>query len=674
MAGFDLSVPIEVDKPIHINAGAGLVNQPNEKKIYLSGNYMETPFEYALGFNRKGNEIIPILKFQGDLKYIEGKIFEDKTKNGVKYTLKQVKFGQQGSYLLTADGSVEVDGPKVISDLRFVQDGKNYNLQGTLGYQQGQFDTDFKLSSPQVASANGKLNYNLKFSDYVLGNDLIVVWDKDANSKKNRFELSQKADWSSKDLYKTKNSFSLGTYDLSGKFDGDFGKNIMVMDTFVNYNNQKAELKIDSKCNQRQPHDYEFLLYLGANQKNAKLELKRDIEGDSSKITNKLELSSGMRAELNGKVGHKFDCKNADISMQGVFLPGPKKEQTKATIVLKNTEKGHQSNSRVTVGKREIASLETDLTYGNNMDGKLKASLTDAISVDGSLKSTDGKGNAVVTAGVKDRKLRAESQFTIQKPTYDFVTDIFYDYEKDNNKKVHIATRNKIQDNAFATKNDVEIFSERYTFNIAASQDGALPYGKLKFDTDFVLPTGRKFMMSAERDLKASGDVINGQAHFEAADELPNKQQRKVAVDVRIKDMNHRLGYFDETLTLKYHDFDNKDFKVQSSLKNAKKDHFSAASGSFQLDGTLIPEPVTVTIVVDEYCGNHAIFSGNAKYGTVGDVDVKGKFYVQTGDRPHSHDFTGVLNIPKTNLKQVTVTSSGQLTEPATPEGNYVIK
>lgn len=673
MAGFDLSVPLETDKPTNVNAGAGVVNKPDEKKLYLSGSYMESPFEYAIGFSRKGNEIIPILRFQGDLKYIDGKILEDKTANGVKYSLKQVKFGQ-GAYTLTADGSVEVDGSKIITDLRFLQDGKNYNVQGTLGYDAGQFDSDFKLSSPQVTAANGKLNYHLKYNDGLLGNDLIVVWDKDANSKKNRFELSQKADWATKEMFKTKNSFLLGTYNVAGKFDGDFGKKIQFIDSALDYNNQKAELKIDNKYSQKQPHDYDTSVYLAANQKSAKLEMKRDIEGDSSRITNKLELSSGLRAELNGKVGHKFDCHNADISVQAVFVPGPKKEQTKATIVLKNTDKGHQSNSKVTVGKREIASVETELTYGSNQDGKLKASLTDAITVDGTFKATNGKGTAVVTAGVKDRKLHAESQFTVQKPTYDFVTDFFYDYEKDNSKKVHVATHNKIDSAAFASKNDVEIFAEKYSFNVAASQEGALPYGKQKFDTDLTLPTGRKFMMSGERDVKASGDVVNGQAHFEAADVLPNQQQRKVSLDMKIDNLNRQQGYFDHAATLKYHGFDNKDFKVQTTLKNAKKDHFSAASGSVQIDGTLIPEPVTVTVGVDEYCDNHAIFSGTAKYGAVGDVDVKGKFYTQTSERPASHDFTGVLNIPKTELKRVTVTSSGQLTEPATPEGNYVVK
>lgn len=673
MAGFDVKLPLEADNPISVNAGAGVVNQDKEKKIYVSGNYMGSTFEYALGFSRRGNEIVPILKFNSDFKYMEGKIFEEKTPNGVKYVLKQVKFGQSGS-TLTADGSIEVNGPKIIADVKFTQDGKNYNVQGTLGYQQGQFDTDFKLSSPQVPTANGKLNYNLRFTDKNIGNDLIVVWDKDANSKKNRFELSQNSDWSNKEVFVTKNSFSLGKYNFGGKFDGEFGKKVMNLDSFVDYNNQKAELKIDNKYSQRQPHDYETSIFVAANQKSAKLDMKRDIEGDSSKITNKFELSSGIRAELNGKVGHKFDSKNADISIQGVFVPGPKKEQTKATIFFKNTDKGHQSNSKVTVGKKEVASIETDLTFGNKMDGKLKAAFNDVIKVDGTFTSNDGTGNAVLNGEIKDRKVRGESQFTVKKPTYDFVTDIYYDYEKDNSKKVQFSTKNQLQDKSISSKNDVEVFSERYTFNVDASSEGAFPIGKQKLTTDFTLPTGRKFILDAMREVNGGGDNINGQVHLTATDELPNKQQRQVVVDMKTKDVNRRLGFFDGTSTLKYRGFDNKDFKVQTTLKNLKKGHFSTAAGSVQIDGTMVPEPLTVNLNVDEYCENHAIYSANGKYGSIGDIDVNGKFYTATKDRPHSHDFTGVLNLPNTKLQRVTVTSNGQFTEPNEPEGNYIVK
>ena len=673
MGGFDLSVPVTVENPFKIDAAAGFVNKDDEKKLYFNGNYLGGSYKYEIGFLRSGNEIVPILKLNTDLTYLEGKIVEQKTSNGVKYNLEQVKFGRD-NYITTVDGSIEVSGPKIKANLKFQQGGNTVNVVGSLGYDKGQLDSDLQLTSPQVDMANGKLLYSLKFTEKNVGNDLTVIWDKDLNSKTSRLEWNQFADWSDVDLFKMKNGLKLGKFNSVGRLNGEFGTKIFNIDTGLEHNNQKAEFKVDNKYSQKVPHDYETFIFASANQKSFQLEMKRDIEGDSSKLTNKLELSTGLKCELNGKIAHKFECTNADVSLQGIFVPGPKKDQTKVSFVMKNTEKEHAASSKVMVGKNEFANWESKLTYGNQMVGSMKAMVSDAITADGSFQSTNGKGSAVVNAAIKDRKLKADTQFNIQKPTYDFSTDIFYDFEKDNSKKVHFATQNNIQDNLFDSKNEVEVFSERYVFNVGANKDGSYMNGKQKGTAEVQLPTGRKMTFTAERDAKVVDTKGSGQMHFTATDELPNKQQRQAILDMKVNDANFKVGFFDSVGSLKYRGFDNKDMKVQMTLKNLQKGHFSTAAGSLQVDGTLVPEVVTMNVKIDEYCKEHAIYSFNGKYGAMGDVDANGKFYVATKDRPHSHDFNGVLNVPNTKLQKLAVTSSGQLTEPVDTEGSYIVK
>lgn len=673
MGGFDLSVPVQPDNTFKIDASAGFVNQDNEKKLYLHGNYLGGNYKYELGFRRKGKEIEPILKFNTDMAYLDGKIIEEKTPNGVKYSLKQVKFGKD-QYVTVVDGSIEMSGPKLMANLKFTQGANTVNVVGSLGYQQGQLDSDLQLSSPQYAMANGKLNYALKFTDKNLGNDLTVVWDKDPNSKTNRLEWKQHADWSDKELFKTTNALSVGKFGAAAHLNGEFGKKILNVDAGLDYSNQKAEFKLDNKYSQKAPHDYETSIYAAANQKSVKLDMKRDIEGDSSKVTNKLELSTGLRVEVNGKIGHRFECTNADISLQAIFVPGTKKDQTKVTVFLKNTEKEHSANSKVTVGKSEFANFESKLTYGNQMTGTVKATVSDAISADGTFQSTNGKGTAVFTAALKDRKIKADTQFTIQKPTYNFASDIFYDFEKDNTKKVHFATINNIAENNFDSKNEVEVFGERYGFNVGATNQGTLLEGKQKGSAEVQLPTGRKLSVAAEREVKMANQKGNGQFHMTATDELPNKQQRQAILDMKMNEVNPKTGFFDFAGSLKYKTYDNKDLKVQLALKNLKKEAFATASGNLQIDGTLIPDVTTINVKLDEYCDNHAIYSVSGKYGQVGDIDVNGKFYVATKDRPHSHDFKGVLNLPNTKFNKLTVASSGQLTEPVDLDGAYIVK
>jgi hypothetical protein len=674
MGGFEVVVPIQVDSPFKIDAATGFVNEQNEKKLYLHGNYLGGNYKYEIGFRRNGNQIEPILKFNTDMAYIEGKITEQKTQNGVKYILQQVKFGKD-SAVTTVDGSIEMNGPKLIANLKFQQGSNTVNIDGSMGYQPGQFDSDLQLSSPQVAMANGKVNYNVKFADNTLNNDLTVVWDKDPNSQTSRLVWNQFADWNDKEVFKMKNALNVGKFNVAGRLNGEFGKKILNVDSGLEYNKQKAELKIDNKYSQRQPHDYETSIFAAANQKSFKLDMKRDIEGESSKITNKLELSTGLRMELNGKLAHKLECTNADVSLQGIFVPAAKKDQTKITIFLKNNEKEHSANSKVTVGKNEFANFESKLTYGNQMVGSLKASVTDALTADGTFQATDGKGNAVLNASLKDRKLKADTQFNVKKPVYDFSTDVFYDFEKDNTKKVHFSTQNKIEETAFDSKNEVEVFGERYAFNVDATKEGSCTNGKQKGSAEIQLPTGRKISFNADRDIQLSKDGKgSGTFHMTATDELPNKQQRQAIVDMKMNDFSAKGGFFDFIGSMKYRAYDNKDLKVQVGAKNLKKGHYSTASASLQVDGALVPEVANIKINIDEYCENHAIYSGSGKYGQVGDIDVNGKFYVATKDRPHSHDFNGILNMPKTKFQKLTVTSNGQMTEPADAEGAYIIK
>ena len=673
MGGFDLTVPVQVESPFNIDASAGLLNKENEKKIYLHGNYLGGSFKYELGFRRKGNEIEPILKFNSDMTYLEGKILEEKTDKGVKYTLKQVKFGRDAG-VTVVDGSIEISGPKLLANLKFQQGGNTVNLVGSAGYQQGQLDSDLELTSAQYPTANGKIIYGLRFSDKNVGNDLVIVWDKDLNSKTNRLEWNQAADWSDRELFKTKNALSIGKFSAAGKFNGEFGKKIVNIDAGLDYGSQKAEFKLDNKYSQKVAHDFDTSIYAAANQKSIKIDAKREIVGDSSKISNKLELSTGLRLELNGKIAHKFECTNADVALLGVFVPGPKKEQTKATFNLKNTEKEHSASSKVIVGKNEFANWESKLTYGNNMAGSLKASVSDTISADGTFQSSNGKGTANINASIKDRKVKADTQFTIQKPKYDLSTDIFYDYANDQTKKVHFSTNNNIEEHSFDSKNEVEIFSERYAINVNAKTEGSFLDGKQKAGAEIQLPTGRKLSFTADREAKMENKKGNGHLHFIGTDELPNKQQRQAILDVKVNDFSPKDVFFDSVGSLKYRGYDNKDLKVQLAVKNLQKGHFSTANVALQVDGQLIPDAATLNINVEEYCENHAIYSLNGKYGNLGDINANGKFYVATKERPHSHDFNGVLNLPNTKLQKIVVSSNGQLTEPADPEGSYIVK
>jgi hypothetical protein len=292
----------------------------------------------------------------------------------------------------------------------------------------------------------------------------------------------------------------------------------------------------------------------------------------------------------------------------------------------------------------------------------------------GTYESSKGKGNGVLNAAFKDKKLRAETQFTIQKPTYDFSSDFYYDYERDNTKKVHFSTANHVTQKSLDSKNEVEVFGERYAFNVGATNEGGFPEGKQTATVDLQLPTGRKFSAAIDRDVKLKDGKGNGKIHVTATDELPNKQQRQLVTDLKVDDLNVKQSFFDFVGSMKYKDYDNKDVKAQVALKNLQKGHFSTATGNMNVDGALLPNAFTLNVKIDEYCADHAIYAFNGKYGSVGDVDLSGKFFNANKERPYSHEFVGVLNVPESRWKSLTVRSNGKVTEPADENDVYGVR
>ncbi|KAG5666411.1 hypothetical protein PVAND_014440 [Polypedilum vanderplanki] len=670
-AGFSLHAPITQDNTFEAEARIGLVNEANEKKLYAFGNYQKQKYEYELGFKKSGNDITPILKLNTDLTYISGKVVEKQTPKGVSYVLQTIRFGKD-DYQTTVDGSVSIEGPKFATNLKIDVGGKKIDFDGQVGYDNGKLDTDITMKSAQISTANGKVKYALTYGDKNFGNNLLIIWDKDLNSKVNRVEWSQFADWKGENC-KVKNELSVGKFNANGKLNGEFGKKVFLLDSGVNYQKSSGELKIENKYSQKQPHDYDTSIYAMANKKSIKIEMSRDIEGDSSKIKNKLELSTGLKIEINGKVSHKIESRDADISIQGTFLPAPKKDITKLTYILKNTQKDHDSSLKIVVGKNELASLESKLNYGQNVKGTMKGSITDVLNIDGTYESNKGKGNAVFNAVLKDKKLRSETQFTIQKPTYNFASDFYYDYEKNNNKKVHLSTANQLTSKTVDSKNVVEIFGEHYSFDVGATNEGGFPDGKQTANVDLQLPTGRKFSASVNRDVKMKDGKGNGRLHLTATDELPNKQQRQLVTDMKVDDLNIKQSFFDFVGAMKYKDYDNKDIKAQVALKNLQKGQFSTAVGNMNIDGSLMPNTFTMNVKLDEYCADHAIYNFNGKYGNIGDIDLSGKFYNANKERPYSHEFIGTINVPETKWKSLTLKSNGKVNEPADENGVYGI-
>lgn len=78
----------------------------------------------------------------------------------------------------------------------------------------------------------------------------------------------------------------------------------------------------------------------------------------------------------------------------------------------------------------------------------------DTVDGTGSFKSTNGKGdgNVILTLQKVDRKFKISTTFNIAAPTYDMKTDFYYNYEKENDKKITFDTKNRVTKDSLDSK------------------------------------------------------------------------------------------------------------------------------------------------------------------------------------------------------------------------------
>lgn len=191
-------------------------------------------------------------------------------------------------------------------------------------------------------------------------------------------------------------------------------------------------------------------------------------------------------------------------------------------------------------------------------------------------------------------------------------------------------------------------------------------FSLLAGNLEAVLPTGRRIAGSVSRDLRLRADKPKGTVEFKLTDTLPSKQQRSATFNAKMSNVDFEAGFFDVTAQCKYSDFSGKELAVECGAKNAKKGQNSAGGVSLKVDGTMIESPFNVNVNLDEYSSSHAIFKVTGLYASKYSIDMKGKYYVGSAKRPHTHEMTATVSLPDTQLQKVVFASSGRVKEAKT--------
>lgn len=177
--------------------------------------------------------------------------------------------------------------------------------------------------------SSNSVHYSFQFS-----NKIIVVYGPDLDSQTKRVELYHRYDYEIDENKKLKSlkidkNFKAPGVPVNLNFNGEFNENLVKFDLGAGYGKHTLGSKLVSKLNVKTAGNYDVNFSVSLNAVNAKLFMKREIEGGKSKINNRFTTSAGTMVELNGHVSHDMNAKNADVNLEGTLVPIEKEEPYK---------------------------------------------------------------------------------------------------------------------------------------------------------------------------------------------------------------------------------------------------------------------------------------------------------------------------------------------------------
>jgi hypothetical protein len=202
----------------------------------------------------------------------------------------------------------------------------------------GQTRRKFKYNLPNQAE-NKRLqvtvfNINIYISMFQFKNNLVFVYGKDLESKKNRFEYFIDGSVEKDDKEKPKSvvfnsKLNVGAVPVLLECNGDFKTKSSKFKLSGTYQKNDLGFTLDGKYGTRQVGDYDVSVGANFNKQNVRVNCQRQIENDKSKLTNKLTTTFGPQFQLNGHVGNKMTATDADINLESELKLSNDKEPYK---------------------------------------------------------------------------------------------------------------------------------------------------------------------------------------------------------------------------------------------------------------------------------------------------------------------------------------------------------
>lgn len=480
-----------------------------------------------------------------------------------------------------------------------------------------------------------------------------------------------------------KNTLIISPIPVKVILNGSVRKNHFDYDLVTEFNKNSLSSKLVADASRKNAGDWDVKFNLAANKHKLEASSVRDITdgGKKSAVKSEVKSSYGTNILINANFDNHIDKQNANVVVDGTFLLARGQPQLKVDYKLLVSPKLAETSGKLASDKAEYVTFNGVLNRNGGdknvpTTGTLNLVVKDFVTADGKYNSLkgDGKSELVVSFPRLERKVKVDTKYDYDANKFDLRNDFYYDFEKDNSKHIAFDTKNKHSAGSFDSVNELDINGEKFHFSIDGTKTGEFRKGKINGKFLLRLPTQREISGSIDRNVDILSPKATGHANLKITDTLTKAQKsRSIELDGTLKDGNRELRYIDMLHKITLTDFDGKQIVIDQHIKNLPKGEYKTAYGSLRISGSL-PNPIELSIGVDEYCPVHAIYHANVKYGTTVDISLNGDYAVgEVGGKPSSYKLNGQISVPQTKLRQLTFDTRGSLKQPdlKDPKGQY---
>lgn len=232
------------------------------------------------------------------------------------------------------------------------------------------------------------------------------------------------------------------------------------------------------------------------------------------------------------------------------------------------------------------------------------------------------------------RKLKADTSFMCQDPTHNVALNIYFDFEKDNTKKLHLETKNEITKKSLDSKNTLELMDYKMTGNFNGKLDGELSNGKLTADAEIVLPNNHILSGKFNRDLRVVDHVANMEGHLHLAhQEAAGGAKRTFDIKSHVKNTNFDKREFDITYNIVAVNADSKDIKADIELKHGHNGQKHQSHFKSKIYGSGLTNPLETELNGD-YSHDEGTHKASITYGPKVGLKVGSTYNFGTDGKP----------------------------------------